>query len=47
MSEPREPQDETTSWLISLCEGEEEGRLQLVLFRLGEVQMAVPVAQVG
>lgn len=41
-----QPQGEPTSWLVDLCTGGEEGRLQMVLFRVAETAMAVPVAQV-
>ncbi len=41
-----QPQGEPTSWLVDLCTGAEEGRLQLVLFQVAETAMAVPVAQV-
>ncbi|MGC8838483.1 MAG: chemotaxis protein CheW [Anaerolineae bacterium] len=37
---------EPTSWLVDLCSGQEEGRLQLVLFLVAGATMAVPVAQV-
>lgn len=46
MNEEPQAWEEPTSWLINLCTGEEEGRLQLVLFRVAETAMAVPVAQV-
>jgi purine-binding chemotaxis protein CheW len=46
MNEVPQAREEPTSWLVNLCSGEEEGRLQLVLFRVAEAPMAVPVAQV-